>query len=108
MSDKPKGTPEQRQEYAAIREQADALVERMNAILGDAGRHDYRMELRAVKCALPVTIDDDDRDDDDEADPRYLPDVLDRRPYDEDRDGGELQASRDRRYHRQEEDEYGH
>jgi hypothetical protein len=105
VSDKPKGTPEQRQEYATIREQAAALVERMNAILGDAGRHDYRMELRAVKCALPMTIDDDDHGDG-VSDPRYLPDVRptdyrmndDYDPRDERDDG---------RYHRGDRDDDG-
>lgn len=52
------------------------------------GRTDYRMELRAIKTAPPMTIDDDDSGDDGEADPRYLPDVRGRRIGSEREDEG--------------------
>ncbi len=101
-NNQPKGTPEQRREYKALSDQAHGNVKRMNEILAEAGRTDYRMELRAIKTVPPMTIDDDDDYGDRD------PTARDRRPYDEDRDGGELSEFRDRRYHRDEEDEYGH
>ena len=50
MSDKLKGTPEQRREYNQLRTKGRIIVERMNRILA-AADWTYRMELRAVKIA---------------------------------------------------------
>jgi len=78
VSDKPKGTPEQVQEYRDVKAQALALVERMNAILIAAGRVDYTVQLKNVRTLFP-TIEDDSDAEAVEMDPRYLPEVSSRR-----------------------------
>jgi hypothetical protein len=71
-------TAEQRAELRALKVQAVALVERMNAILRDLERR-YRMDLHTIGTGLPMVIADDADAEAVESDPRYLPDVSGRR-----------------------------